>query len=86
MAIKTKPMFYPVSYNIKTKEIYKSSKLVSNLTGITVQPNKAIVGINAFDISLTLAPQNLQCNPLSFLQYICFISFLLIKLLQHERI
>ena len=48
MAIKTKPMFYPVSYNIKTKEIYKSSKLVSNLTGITVQPNKAIVGINAF--------------------------------------
>lgn len=48
MAIKTKPMFYPVNYNIKTKEIYKSSKLVSNLTGITVQPNKAIVGINAF--------------------------------------
>ena len=48
MAIKTKPLFYPVSYNIKTKEIYKSSKLVSNLTGITVQPNKAIVGINAF--------------------------------------
>ena len=39
---------YPVNYNIKTKEIYKSSKLVSNLTGITVQPNKAIVGINAF--------------------------------------
>ena len=48
MAIKTKPLFYPVNYNIKTKEIYKSSKLVSNLTGITVQPNKAIVGINAF--------------------------------------
>ncbi len=48
MAIKTKPMFYPVSYNIKTKEIYKTSKLVSNLTGVVVQPNKAIVGINAF--------------------------------------
>ena len=48
MAIKTKPMFFPVSYNINTKEIYKSSKLVSNLTGITVQPNKAIVGVNAF--------------------------------------
>ena len=48
MAIKTKPIFFPVSYNINTKEIYKSSKLVSNLTGITVQPNKAIVGVNAF--------------------------------------
>ncbi len=48
MAIKTKPLFYPVSYNIKTKEIYKASKLVSNLTGVVVQPNKAIVGVNAF--------------------------------------
>ncbi|MBQ3834267.1 MAG: 2-isopropylmalate synthase [Elusimicrobia bacterium] len=48
MAIKTKPLFYPVNYNIKTKEIYKTSKLVSNLTGVVVQPNKAIVGVNAF--------------------------------------
>lgn len=48
MAIKTKPLFYPVNYNIKTKEIYKSSRLVSNLTGVVVQPNKAIVGVNAF--------------------------------------
>nr|YP_009530996.1 2-isopropylmalate synthase [Paulinella micropora]AXY63685.1 2-isopropylmalate synthase [Paulinella micropora] len=34
--------------NICTKEIYKTSRLVSNLTGMTVQPNKAIVGANAF--------------------------------------
>ena len=34
--------------NIKTQEIYKSSRLVSNSTGILVQPNKAIVGANAF--------------------------------------
>ncbi|HEY9666014.1 MAG TPA: 2-isopropylmalate synthase [Coleofasciculaceae cyanobacterium] len=34
--------------NIKTQEIYKTSCLVSQLTGITVQPNKAIVGANAF--------------------------------------
>ena len=33
---------------IRTEEIYKSSRLVSNLTGMAVQPNKAIVGANAF--------------------------------------
>jgi 2-isopropylmalate synthase len=34
--------------NIDTKHIYKTSRLVSNLTGMMVQPNKAIVGANAF--------------------------------------
>ncbi len=33
---------------IRTQEIYKTSRLVSNLTGMLVQPNKAIVGANAF--------------------------------------
>ncbi|GAB4217894.1 MAG: 2-isopropylmalate synthase [Synechococcales cyanobacterium] len=34
--------------NIHTQEIYRTSRLVSNLTGMLVQPNKAIVGANAF--------------------------------------
>lgn len=34
--------------NIDTKQIYKTSRLVSTLTGMLVQPNKAIVGANAF--------------------------------------
>ena len=34
--------------NIDTKQIYKTSRLVSNLTGMLIQPNKAIVGSNAF--------------------------------------
>ena len=34
--------------NINTQELYKSSRLVSNVTGMLVQPNKAIVGANAF--------------------------------------
>ncbi len=34
--------------NIDTQQIYKTSRLVSNLTGMLVQPNKAIVGANAF--------------------------------------
>ncbi|MCM8771668.1 MAG: 2-isopropylmalate synthase [Candidatus Omnitrophica bacterium] len=40
--------YYKVETNIKTEEIFKTSRLVSTLTGIPVQPNKAIVGANAF--------------------------------------
>ena len=38
----------PLTTNIKTEHIYPSSRLVSMITGIMVQPNKAIVGANAF--------------------------------------
>ncbi|KAF0133859.1 MAG: 2-isopropylmalate synthase [Candidatus Saganbacteria bacterium] len=48
MAIKTRKDFFNCNTAIKTDEIYKSSRLVSNLTGLLVQPNKAIVGANAF--------------------------------------
>ena len=34
--------------NIDTRQLYKTSRLVSNLTGMLVQPNKAVVGANAF--------------------------------------
>ncbi|MFH1878841.1 MAG: 2-isopropylmalate synthase [Candidatus Omnitrophota bacterium] len=37
-----------IGTNIQTKELYKTSRLVSKLTGIAVQPNKAIIGENAF--------------------------------------
>ncbi len=48
MAIKTRNDFFEFSTDIVTKEIYKTSRLVSKLTGLVVQPNKAIVGQNAF--------------------------------------
>ncbi|MDR1195973.1 MAG: 2-isopropylmalate synthase [Endomicrobium sp.] len=48
MALTVRPRYYNVGHSIRTKEIYKASKLVSNLTGIIVQVNKAIVGANAF--------------------------------------
>jgi len=38
----------PVSLGIHTKEISRTSQLVSRLTGFVIQPNKAIVGANAF--------------------------------------
>lgn len=48
MALKTREDFFHISTNISTEEIYKTSRLVSRLTGMPVQPNKAIVGANAF--------------------------------------
>lgn len=49
MAIKTRnDIFKGLSTGINTKELYKTSRLVSKLTGVPVQPNKAIVGANTF--------------------------------------
>ncbi|MEO8608652.1 MAG: 2-isopropylmalate synthase [Chloroflexota bacterium] len=48
MAIHTRPQYYNLGTNINTREIMKTSRLVSNYTGMHVQPNKAIVGANAF--------------------------------------
>ncbi len=48
MALKTKKQYFNIGTNINTKEILASSKLVSSLTGLRVQRNKAIVGENAF--------------------------------------
>ena len=48
MAIKTRSDFFTLTTNIDTTQIHKTSRLVSEVTGFVVQPNKAIVGANAF--------------------------------------
>ncbi|MFH1542834.1 MAG: 2-isopropylmalate synthase [bacterium] len=48
MTLKTRKDIFGCETNINTKEIYKTSRLVSTLTGMMVQPNKAVVGANAF--------------------------------------
>ncbi|MDM3871985.1 2-isopropylmalate synthase [Porticoccus sp. W117] len=48
MAIRTRQDLYPVQTGIRTENIVPASKLVSAITGFPVQPNKAIVGANAF--------------------------------------
>ena len=48
MAIKTRSDFYGLTTNIKTKEFYRISRMVSKATGFIVPPNKAIIGANAF--------------------------------------
>lgn len=48
MGINTRKDFYGVVHNIDTTQIFRTSKLVGSLTGLNVQPNKAVVGANAF--------------------------------------
>jgi 2-isopropylmalate synthase len=48
MAIRTRKDIFPVHTNIDTTQIVSTSRLVSSVTGFPVQPNKAIVGANAF--------------------------------------
>ena len=48
MALHTRKSYLNLGTNINTREIYRTSRLVSTLTGMVVQPNKAIVGKNAF--------------------------------------
>lgn len=48
MAVRTRQDYFAVDTRIHTPEILTASRLVSNITGFSVQPNKAIVGANAF--------------------------------------
>jgi 2-isopropylmalate synthase len=48
MALHTRRDAFQVMTGINTRMLYPASRLVSHLTGIVVQPNKAIVGANAF--------------------------------------
>jgi 2-isopropylmalate synthase len=48
MALRTRKDFFGLETGVRTEEIFRTSRLLSHITGIHVQPNKAIVGENAF--------------------------------------
>jgi 2-isopropylmalate synthase len=48
MAVHTRPQNFPVFSDIDTTQITRTSRMVSVYTGMSIQPNKAIVGANAF--------------------------------------
>jgi 2-isopropylmalate synthase len=48
MAVRTRGDFFPVETRIDTTQIVPTSRMVSQITGFVVQPNKAVVGANAF--------------------------------------
>jgi 2-isopropylmalate synthase len=48
MILATRKDHYGLETHLKTTELYRTSRLLSTITGVSVQPNKAIVGSNAF--------------------------------------
>ena len=48
MGLRTRKDWYGADTKVVTEEISKTSRLVSKITGMVIQPNKAIVGANAF--------------------------------------
>ncbi len=66
MSLHTRPNYLPMETNINTEEIYPISRLVSMITGIMVQPNKAIVGANAFAHEAGIHQDGVLKNPMTY--------------------
>jgi 2-isopropylmalate synthase len=66
MAIKTRSDFFNLTTGIDTKQIYRTSRLVSDLTGFPVQANKAIIGGNAFRHSSGLHVDGIIKKPITY--------------------
>jgi len=57
---------YKLKLGIKTQQLYSISQLVSRLTGVYVQPNKAIVGENAFTHESGIHTQGMLAHPSTY--------------------
>jgi 2-isopropylmalate synthase len=67
MALRTRPeKFDYATTNIKAEELVRASQLVSRLTGLPVQPNKAIVGANAFAHEAGIHQDGMLKNSLTY--------------------
>ena len=66
MTLHTRPQMYGLRTDVDTTQIARASRLVSALTGIPVQPNKAIVGANAFAHEAGIHQDGMLKNPLTY--------------------
>jgi 2-isopropylmalate synthase len=66
MSLNTRPNFFPVTTGINTELLYPTSRLVTMITGIIVQPNKAIVGANAFAHEAGIHQDGVLKNPMTY--------------------
>ncbi|MDR3588613.1 MAG: 2-isopropylmalate synthase [Negativicutes bacterium] len=66
MALHTRSDYYKATAAIDTQQIYRTSRLVSVLSGIVVQPNKAVVGDNAFAHESGIHQHGVLNNPLTY--------------------
>jgi len=67
MALRTRPTQFPdLASRIQTEQISAASRLVSHLTGFAIQPNKAVVGANAFAHESGIHQDGVIKNPLTY--------------------
>ncbi|SHK06679.1 2-isopropylmalate synthase [Desulfatibacillum alkenivorans DSM 16219] len=66
MAMHTRPNYLDFHTNIVTEQIHPASRLVRMITGIMVQPNKAIVGANAFAHEAGIHQDGVLKNPMTY--------------------
>jgi 2-isopropylmalate synthase len=66
MTLNTRPTYLPVTTAIETTRIYRVSRLVSMITGIPVQPNKAVVGANAIAHESGIHQHGVLQNPMTY--------------------
>ena len=66
MALQTREPVFKLTTGIDATHIVRMSKLISNYTGITVQPNKAVVGANAFAHEAGIHQDGMLKNQLTY--------------------
>src|SRR3984957_15120558 len=66
MAMRTRPDRYPYETGVVSEQIFAASQMLSEITGVTVQPNKAIIGRNAFAHEAGIHQDGMLKNPLTY--------------------
>ena len=66
MAMRVRPDHYPYDTGVVSEQIYPTSQLLSRVIGVTPQPNKAIVGNNAFAHEAGIHQHGMLNNPLCY--------------------
>jgi 2-isopropylmalate synthase len=66
MALNVRKSFYGKTTSVRTEHIYSTSQLLSRITGVDVQPNKAVVGRNAFAHEAGIHQDGMLKNPLTY--------------------
>jgi len=66
MAMRVRPDRYPYETGVVSEQIYSSSQMLGEITGVPVQPNKAITGRNAFAHEAGIHQDGVLKNPLTY--------------------
>jgi 2-isopropylmalate synthase len=66
MALRVRQERMPFATRIATAELYRTSQMLSNITGVTVQPNKAVVGRNAFAHESGIHQHGVLASPMTY--------------------